>query len=364
MPITDKTGTISAAAGPSVSPSAGPSGEPSVDPSAGPGHHEVALYQWIVRNERLDRDCAARELGLRCREVDAALAALTERGLLKADVDDPARLRPVDPDLVATVVTTSLETSIRAQQAALHHIRDQFANLRGHYLDSLRRGSVGLELIPGLEEVRAALNRASAECTEEILTSQPGGKRVPSALKEALARDTEMLSRGVRMRTLYHHTARFNGPSQAYVAIASGLGAEYRTAHELFGRLIVFDRKVAFIPEQGEGWGAVMIREPSVVHFLCGVFEQCWTHAEPFSDAVTDGLEAVAKDIHRTIVRLLAAGLKDDTIARRLGMSLRTARKHIADIMDTLGAESRFQAGVLAGRHGLLDDGGEAGPVG
>ncbi len=93
-----------------------------------------------------------------------------------------------------------------------------------------------------------------------------------------------------------------------------------------------------------------------MVHYLCEVFEQSWTHAEPFADAVTDGLEAVAKDIDRTIVRLLAAGMKDETIARRLGMSLRTARKHIADIMETLGAESRFQAGFLSARQGLLGD--------
>ncbi|MEU9447540.1 helix-turn-helix transcriptional regulator [Streptomyces sp. NPDC048277] len=336
-----------------------------VGPSAGPGHREVALYRWIVRNERLDPDRAARELDLGRDDVDAAVAALTELGLLKADVDDPARLRPVDPDLVAAVMTNSLETSIRVQQAELHRIRDEFAGLRAHYLDSLRRVSVDLEVIPGLKEVRAALNRASAECTEEILTSQPGGNRVPAALEEALARDMEVLSRGVRMRTLYHHTARFNGPSQAYVAMVSGLGAEYRTAHELFGRLIVFDRRVAFIPDQGGGWGAVVIREPSVAHFLCEVFEQYWVHAEPFSDAAADGLEAVSKDIDQTIVRLLAAGMKDETIARRLGMSLRTARKHIADIMETLGAESRFQAGVLAARHGLLgDDAADSGRIG
>lgn len=333
-----------------------------IDPSPGPGDREVALYQWVAGNERLDPDRAARELGLTRGEVDTALAELTELGLLKADVDDPTRLRPVDPDLVAAVMTTSLEETIRAQQSELHRIRDQFASLRGHYRDSLSRVSVGLEVIPGLDEVRAALNRASAECTEEMLTSQPGGNRVPAALQEALARDTAMLSRGVRMRTLYHHTARFNGPSQAYVAMVSGLGAEYRTAHELFGRLIVFDRRVAFIPDQGGNWGAVVIREPSVVHYLCEVFEQSWTHAEPFSDAVTDGLEAVAKDIDRTIVRLLAAGMKDETIARRLGMSLRTARKHIADIMETLGAESRFQAGFLSARQGLLGDGADAAP--
>ncbi|MGW7545609.1 helix-turn-helix transcriptional regulator [Streptomyces sp. NPDC054770] len=305
----------------------------------------------------MDPDRAARELGLDREEVDAAVVSLTELGLLRADPAEPDRLRPVDPDLVATVVTTSMEAAIRVRQAELHHIRDQFADLRGHYLDSLRRGSVDLEVIPGLEEVRAALNRASEECAEEMLTSQPGGNRVPEVLQEALARDTAMLARGVRMRTLYHHTARFNGPSQAYVALVSSHGAEYRTVHELFGRLIVFDRKMAFIPERGDTWGAVVIREPSVVHYLCEVFEHTWTQAAPFSEAATDGLELVAKDIDRTIVRLLAAGLKDETIARRTGMSLRTARKHIADIMETLGAESRFQAGVLAAQQGLLGDG-------
>lgn len=327
-----------------------------IDPPVRPNAREIALYRWVAGNEKMDPDHAARELGLSRDETDAAVVSLVELGLLKADVDDPSRLRPVDPDLVATVVTTSMEAAIRTQQAELHRIRDQFADLRGHYLDSLSRVSVGVEVIPRLEEVRAALNRASEECAEEMLTSQPGGNRVPEVLQEALARDTAMLSRGVRMRTLYHHTARFNGPSQAYVAMVSSLGAEYRTAHELFGRLIVFDRKVAFIPDRGDTWGAVVVREPSVVHYLCEVFEQAWTQAAPFSEAATDGLELVAKDIDRTIVRLLAAGMKDETIARRIGMSLRTARKHIADIMETLGAESRFQAGALAAQQGLLDE--------
>ncbi|MFJ3084699.1 helix-turn-helix transcriptional regulator [Streptomyces halstedii] len=95
----------------------------------------------------------------------------------------------------------------------------------------------------------------------------------------------------------------------------------------------------------------MVVREPSVVHFLYELFEQVWSQAQPFSDAATDCLKAVAKDLDRTILRLLAAGLKDETIARRLGMSLRTTRKHIADMMQALGAGSRFQAGVAgAGR--------------
>jgi len=219
-------------------------------------------------------------------------------------------------------------------------------------------GSTGeIEVIADLLNVRAALDRASAECRSEVITSQPGGgSRVPDAMEEALRRDRALLGRGVRMRTLYHHTARFNGPSQAYVEAATALGAEYRTAHELFGRLIVFDRELAFLPLSDGSWGALVVRQEAMLAYLCGIFEQAWTLARPFAAAAEDGLEQVSQELDRTIVRMLAAGLKDEAIARRLGMSLRTARRHIADIMVELGAESRFQAGVAAAKAGLLDD--------
>ncbi|MFI9275776.1 response regulator transcription factor [Kitasatospora sp. NPDC052896] len=318
-----------------------------------PNSEEMAVYRWAAQHEQIDLQHGARELGLTPEAVATALHSLTRMGLLRTDADDPDRLRTVDPDLVASMRTASLESSIHEQQARLQQIRERFGSLRSHYLEGLRRTSE-IEVIPRKEEVRLALTRASADCREEMLASQPGGNRVPEVLEEALTRDRAMLSRGVRMRTLYHHTARFNGPSQAYVAALSTLGAEYRTAHELFGRLIVYDRQVAFIPERSATWGAVVIREPSIIEYLCSIFEQTWTQAQPFSEAAADGLEAVAKDIDRTIMRLLAAGVKDETIARRLGMSLRTARKHIADIMAVLGAQSRFQAGVLAASRGLL----------
>ncbi|MFF8729062.1 hypothetical protein ACF073_21570 [Streptomyces sp. NPDC015171] len=43
-------------------------------------------------------------------------------------------------------------------------------------------------------------------------------------------------------------------------------------------------------------------------------------------------------------------------IARRLGVSLRTCRKHIADLFQELGADSRFQAGYLTAARALLAD--------
>ncbi|MFI9236664.1 LuxR C-terminal-related transcriptional regulator [Streptomyces sp. NPDC053079] len=341
------------------------------------GENETAVYGWVLDHHSADPLRAASDLGLSPDDTRAALEKLTALRLVipeapagrtaGATTGPHARARAVDPDAVVTALTAPLQESIHQDQLRLQRVRDDFERLRERFLRGRAEASPGaLEVIPSLEEVRAALNRASAECRTEMTTVQPGGTRDPEAMTEALARDTALLERGIRIRTLYHHTARFNGPSQAYVAAASALGAEYRTAHELFGRIIIFDRELAFIPDRLGTWGAVAIREPSVVAYLCEIFEQTWTHATPFSEAGQDGLERVAKEVDLTIVRLLAAGLKDESIARRLGMSLRTTRRHIADIMETLGAESRFQAGILAARAGLTggDEAEQKGPAG
>ncbi|MGW7418897.1 LuxR C-terminal-related transcriptional regulator [Streptomyces sp. NPDC054813] len=321
-------------------------GSPSIE------EDDILVYGWIVDGGSGRAEQAAAELGLPPERAAAALQRLAGLGLLRTVRATSDEVVAVDPDAVAATLTAPLRATIRRQEEQLDLVHGKIDRLRDHFFAG-RSGNrdFTVEVIPTLEEVRAALNRASAECQEEVVSSQPGGSgRVPEAMKEALGRDHALLSRNVRMRTLYHHTARFNGPSQAYVAAATALGAEYRTSHELFGRVIIYDKSLAFLPDRTGSWGAVAVREPTVVGYLHDIFEQYWIRATPFSDAAQDGLERVAKEIHQTIVDLLAAGLKDESIARRLGMSLRTARRHIADIMEALGAESRFQAGVLAAR--------------
>ncbi len=56
----------------------------------------------------------------------------------------------------------------------------------------------------------------------------------------------------------------------------------------------------------------------------------------------------------REVLRALAEGLGDKEIARRLGISDRTARVHMAHILTKLGVESRLQALMFAVQHGLV----------
>ncbi|WP_267958680.1 helix-turn-helix transcriptional regulator [Streptomyces sp. ADI98-10] len=55
----------------------------------------------------------------------------------------------------------------------------------------------------------------------------------------------------------------------------------------------------------------------------------------------------IADQLKQRMALLLSEGLTDRTIAKRMGMSVRTCRRHIAEIMERLGVKSRFQAGFL-----------------
>ncbi|MQA60571.1 MAG: transcriptional regulator TrmB, partial [Actinophytocola sp.] len=54
------------------------------------------------------------------------------------------------------------------------------------------------------------------------------------------------------------------------------------------------------------------------------------------------------------LLTLLAAGVKDETIARQLMISPRTVTRRVAELLDERGARTRFQAGALAQQRGWL----------
>lgn len=54
--------------------------------------------------------------------------------------------------------------------------------------------------------------------------------------------------------------------------------------------------------------------------------------------------------MERKLLGLLAEGLTDTAIAKRLSVSVRTERRMVAELMHRLGASGRFDAGVKAVR--------------
>ncbi|MFG1952026.1 LuxR C-terminal-related transcriptional regulator [Micromonospora sp. NPDC048830] len=54
------------------------------------------------------------------------------------------------------------------------------------------------------------------------------------------------------------------------------------------------------------------------------------------------------------VLKLLAAGLKDEAIARQMSTTTRTVRHRVQDVLTALNAKSRFHAGVEASRRGWV----------
>ncbi len=57
----------------------------------------------------------------------------------------------------------------------------------------------------------------------------------------------------------------------------------------------------------------------------------------------------------RRVAVLLAQGLDDRGVSRRERVTVRTVRRRVARLMGVLGARTRFQAGYLVCREGVLE---------
>ncbi|MFG3383448.1 LuxR family transcriptional regulator [Streptomyces sp. NPDC047999] len=350
------------ARGPGTRRTGGPPPEPDpsdLDPLA------LRIYTRLLQQGPASADELAAALDLTGAQAREGAGTLLLHRLAAQDPHDPpgsGLLRAVSPYTAAAELVGPEENALRRRLEVLERTRARLSALIPLYEDTYRRGadSGAAEVVESRDRVMLLISDAAARATEEVLAVQPGGGRPPAYLERALPRDLEMLRRGVRLSTLYQHTARYSPGTQEYVRAVTEAGAEVRTLGELFGKMLVFDRATAFLPVWDDPDAAVVLREPSAVAFLCSVFASAWSLAEPFSASYTT---ATATQLQDTIAGRLAGGAKDEVIARRLGMSLRTCRRHIAELMSELGAESRFQAGyLLALRTGGVPPGGGEGP--
>jgi DNA-binding CsgD family transcriptional regulator/sugar-specific transcriptional regulator TrmB len=267
---------------------------------------------------------------------------------------------PVNPEIAAARLTEPFEERIRSYRSSADMTRERLLQLMPAYLSRSVRASAAvnsaLEEVPDGRDVQLLINKAVETCTKDMMTVTPGGKRDPAQLQDVLPRDMGAAKRGVRVRLLYQHTTRTVLSARTYISAMVEAGGEVRTVDQLPERMLIFDREMAFIPKRSRPDarpGALIVRDPVVVSFLCALFDQFWVGAVPFIPE-GPGYQDVSDDMQRSIVQLLAQGLKDEAVAKRLGMSVRTCRRHIASLMQELGAESRFEAGVKASQLGLI----------
>ncbi|GLW55102.1 helix-turn-helix domain-containing protein [Kitasatospora phosalacinea] len=311
------------------------------------------VYRTLLAEPDWRLDQVAAHLHLSEAEVREALDELLELTLLRPAADSHA-LRAVSPEVGLTRLLARNQDQLLFRQQQLESARTAIAALSAEYVD--RRPGDGMVVrLDSLEAVRDRLEELAASATEECLSLMRGGAVRPDSIQAGKHPNQLALERGVVIRSIFQDSFRNDPDTLRYVRWLADLGGLTRTVPLLPVRLVIVDRSVALVPTHPSDGrrGALELHGEALVQPLCALFDELWRSGAEFGQpAPRDDQDLTGSE--RALLQLLDQGHTDESASRKLGLSLRTVRRMMQDLMVRLGAESRFQAGAQAVRQDWL----------
>ncbi|MEU6970776.1 hypothetical protein AB0A71_24150 [Kitasatospora aureofaciens] len=319
------------------------------------GDEEVLAYRFLVSTGGVTVERLARNLGWGTVRAARVLARLRRLGLARSDAEGHGGWEAVHPETAKLRYTKPLSGAIDAWQAQLDGIRRELDTLTALCVgDADTEWSSPVVTVTGASDIRAALEDSAARCADEVFAVQPLGRGAPALARHVLLHDPRPLPPTVRMRALLPHLSRYDTEARECVERITASGGEARTTASSLPAMVVFDRAVVFLLDGGED-KAHIVKHGALVEFITHLTDSAWTAGEGFQGAGGNNPipEHLTQETKAAIIQLLAAGYKDEVVAKRLGIALRTCRKYVAEIFGDLGAQSRFQAGWMVRDHML-----------
>jgi len=172
--------------------------------------------------------------------------------------------------------------------------------------------------------------------------------------------ELDRLAAGVSYRVIYAEEV-LRAPGR-WRDIEAGIsaGEQARVVQRLPAKLTLFDDLAATLPLIGRPGAAddtvkavVVVHRSPMLDALSALFEAYWEQAVPLVLSA-DGRPAKAAPMEslddERLIRLLSAGFGNDAIQRALGVSASTVQRRVHELMERLGAKTRFQAGLILGQ--------------
>lgn len=319
---------------------------------------ECAQIWWIILDhpDAVATDvCAA--TGLLESGVRECIEALVSAGFLRAYDCVPLKVRAADPSVVIETYLVRREREAAERVAELASLRALIPPLFEQFPRGGARGprSTGFELIESLDEIRRELYLAMERVQSDVRTLDPGVLTAEgnlAALQHGKQAQFEALARGIRDRSILDAGILTDPSVVAIHAEFRTRGALLRTLPDVACRVTIVDRALAFLaidPRQNKG--ALVIRVPSLIDSLIFMFDHIWPAARPV-------FELDESDIPTSrgprLLEFMAAGMKDEKIARALGVGPRTIRRDISELKQALGVSSRTEIVAAAAKRGWL----------
>jgi sugar-specific transcriptional regulator TrmB/DNA-binding CsgD family transcriptional regulator len=300
------------------------------------------LYECVLRQTNPTVSDLVTRLRRPAAEIRAGLATLAEHGLVSCLAGTPKRWVAPPPDVAIGVLIQQRERRLRSLQRMVRH-----------YVNAYQRGEAAadasnhlVETLHGRDVISERVEQLHAQARQQVCVFD----KPPRVEEQPGPAQHRALRRGVVYRTVYER-ASLDAPGRLEeVRRGVEAGEEARVLPQLPVKLLLVDRRWAMVPiSAGVADHALVVRSSGLLDGLVSLFEQQWQRALPL-------FGAAGSDDAGDLLTMLLTGMTDETIARRLGIGLRTVQRRVRALMDELGADTRFQAGFQAARAAGLAD--------
>ncbi|MFC4009605.1 LuxR C-terminal-related transcriptional regulator [Nonomuraea purpurea] len=304
---------------------------------------EAIYLSMLERPTTTTADLVA-ETGRTEEEVSGLLAWLRARGLvLKAN---SLALSGGAHVWAAADPAHALHELVRRREDELHRIRGVLPDLRERFHRSREDdGAEGvLESLDSWEDIGNRYHQLLQEARQEVLMWD----HAPYVVGANAPKEYAALDRGVRFHVLCDPR---DLPTELIAEFAELRGLQARLHPDVPFRGAIADRRLCVITMDRESQNdrALLIRPSPLLDGLLMLFDTCWSRAVPMK-----ARPGTLDEPEREVLTLLAAGLKDEAIARQLDITTRTVRRRVQAVLVALNAKSRFHAGVEAIRRGWV----------
>jgi DNA-binding CsgD family transcriptional regulator len=207
---------------------------------------------------------------------------------------------------------------------------------------------------PGSDDDDSPVLRLVGEARQRVSVTLSGDGDQATEIAAALVRHRRTGDPGVAIRLLCTPRA-LDTPLVRHI-VPRVENCEVRVTEVELNEALVIDGRVAVVraSQESDARNRVM-QDPAAARTLELLLACAWRGAVLLDDYVRLG-GRLNTDVGQRVLERLYAGCTDAVAAQDMQVSLRTYRRHVAEIMRDLGVNSRFQAGVRAAELHLLPE--------
>ena len=317
---------------------------------------EEEMYRHFLRNPDTSADDIHLLVHTEQDDAKRSLERLRELGLLHPDSSIEC-VSPADPGVALARLTDARLNALHEELRRVMQARDLVDGLRAEQGSRLPPVQ-GIEQLEGLSEIRNRIDDLAFFARDEILSVEPYTKLSAENIERSRPLDLRCLRRGVRIRNVVLAAALDDVPTRDYLRELVKRGAQIRVAENITERILVYDGRTALVPvdPQNTARGALLAHKSGLVSNIIALFEKIWTQADDLltvTKEASDAVEGLSEIEQQVLISMCTVG-KDEAGARELGISVRTYRRHVADLLQSLGAASRAQGALRARERGWI----------